>query len=175
MDVIDGASNTIIDKISLGGSQPLGLAVDPVKNVLFVTINGPEVAVINGHSDTLEKRITVGGENANAADDPLTHRLYVTNEIFGPSTLGVVNTTDFQVVTNIPVGNTPFDVAVDQSSDLVFVTNIGDSTISVINGATNQNVATIQVFGRFIAANPNTHRVYASNDTTETIQVIAER
>jgi YVTN family beta-propeller protein len=174
VDVIDAESVTIIANISFGRQEPLGLAIDPHPDRVFATINGDQVGVINVDSNRIIKRILVGQENANTAVNPATHRGYVTNENFAPSTLGVIDTRDFQFITNIPVGNTPFDVAVDASSDLVFVTNIGDSTISIVNGANNKNVGTIQVFGRFIATNPITHRVYASDDQTGTVHVISE-
>lgn len=174
VDVIDGESNTVIANISLGGSQPLGLAVDPQAHRLFAVINGPEVAVINTHTDALVTRITVGRENANAAVNPFTRGCYVTDEIFAPSNLGVVNTRHLHVITNIAVGNTPFDVAVDVRSNRVFVTNIGDSTISVIDGESDRNIATVPVFGRFIAVDPVTHRVYASDDQLGVIHVISE-
>lgn len=175
VDVIDGESNTVIANISLGGSQPLGLAVDPHVHRLFAVINGNEVAIINTHADVIVKRITVGRENANDAVNPFTHRCYVTDEIFASSNLGVVNTRHLHFITNIPVGNTPFDVAVDVRSNRVFVTNIGDSTISMIDGESGRNIATVQVFGRFIAVNPVTHHVYASDDQLGVIHVISER
>lgn len=175
IDVIDGESNTVIANISLGGQQPLGLAIDPHVNRLFAVINGNEITAINTHTNAILKRITVGHENANDAVNPFTHRCYVTDEIFAPSDVGVVNTRHLQVITNIPAGNTPFDVAVDVRSNRVFVTNIGDATISVIDGESEKNVATVHVFGRFIAANPITHHVYASDDLSGVIHVISEQ
>ena len=174
VDVIDGEGVTVIANVSFGRQQPLGLAVDPQPDRVFATIDGDQVGVINAKSNTIIRRILVGQENANTAVNPATHRGYVTNETFAPSTLGVIDTRDFHVITNIQVGNNPFDVAVDPSSNLVFVTNIGDSTISVVNGANNKNVATVQVFGRFIAVNPVTHLVYASDEQSGTVHVISE-
>jgi len=174
VDVIDGDGVTVIANISFGRQQPLGLALDPRPDRVFATINGDEVAAINAKSNRIIKRTLIGQENANTAINAATQRGYVTNEMFAPSTLGVIDTRNFKFITNIPVGNTPFDVAVDAVSDLVFVTNIGDSTISIVNGSTNKNIGAVQVFGRFIATNPVTHRVYASDDQTGTVHVISE-
>jgi YVTN family beta-propeller protein len=175
IDVINGVTNKIVTSISLGGQQPLGLAVDFVRNRLVVAINGPLIAVINGRNNAILQRVFVGQENANVAVNPVIERAYVSNETFAPSTLGVVDTEDFNVVTNVPVGNNPFDVAADLISSVVFVTNLNDSTISVINGRTNQVVATVPVFGRFIDVNPVTRLAYASDDLSQTVHVISER
>ncbi|HEY6305038.1 MAG TPA: YncE family protein [Candidatus Angelobacter sp.] len=175
IDVINGASNKIVMSISLGGQQPLGLAVDFVRNRLVAVINGPLIAIIDGGNNNILQRVFVGQENFNVAVNPVIERAYVTNQTFAPSTLGVVDTEDFNVVTNIPVGNNPFGVAADLISGIVFVTNLNDSTISVINGRTNQVVATVPVFGRLIDVNPVTGLAYASDDFSQTVHVISER
>src|SRR5207244_3960506 len=108
--VIDGSDNKITASIPLGGQQPLGLAVDFVEDRVFAAINGSQLAVIDGRDNTILERITVGDDNANVAVNPLTKRAYVTNETFAPSTVGIVNTRDFERVTDVAVGNTPFGV-----------------------------------------------------------------
>lgn len=176
IDVINGRTNTIEASISLGGQQPLGLAVDFVKNRVVVAINGPLIAVIDGRNNVILRRILVGADNANVAVNPVLHRAYVTNETFGPpSTLGVVDLEDFTVVTNVLVGDNAFGVAADPISATVFVTDILGSTIFVIDGRTNQVRASVPVFSRFIDVNPIRRLAYASDDSLETIHVISER
>jgi len=175
IDVIDGKTNTITTSISLGGQQPLGLAVDFVHNRLVAVINGPLIAVIDGRNNAILQRVMVGASNANVAVNPVTERAYVTNEDFAPSTLGVVDIEHFTVVTNVPVGNNPFGVAVDEFSRIVFVTNLNDQTVSVINGRRNRVVATVHVFGRYVDVNQIRRLAYVSDDFSQTIHVISER
>ncbi len=175
IDVINGDTNTIETSISLGGQQPLGLAVDFVRNRVVVAINGPLIGVIDGRDNVILQRVFVGAENANVAVNPVIKPAYVTNETFAPSTLGVVNIEDFTVVTNVTVGNNPFGVAADPVSGIVFVTNLNDQTISVINGRKNLVVATVPVFGRFVDVNPIRGLAYVSDDFSQTIHVISKR
>jgi YVTN family beta-propeller protein len=114
----------------------------------------------------------VGAENANVALIPQIDRAYVTN---GVNAVGVADVGPFPLVFNVAVGNNPFGVAADLISDVIFVTNLNDQTISVINGRTNRVVATVPVFGRFVDVNPVRSLAYASDDFTQTIHVISER
>jgi YVTN family beta-propeller protein len=163
IDVIDGNTNVITDSISLGGQQPLGLDVDLVKNRVYAAINGPVLAVIDGKTNQVITRVTVGQENGYVAVNPIIQRAYVSNYVFGPSTLGVVNGNTLSVVTNVNVGNTPFQVAVDIFSDYVFVTNLGDNTVSIVDGKNNLNVATVMNLpAQYVDVNPQSHLAYVS-------------
>jgi DNA-binding beta-propeller fold protein YncE len=177
VDVIDGESITIVATISTNGQQPLGLSFDPTADRVFATINGNAVDVIDGQSRHIIKHIIVGDDNANTAFNPFTHRAYVTNENFAPasSTLGVIDTKDLHVITAIPEGNAAFGVTVDALTNVIFVTNINDSTVSIVNGATNKKIQTLNVFGRNIAANSLTHRVYTTDDHVNQVHVISEK
>jgi len=72
------------------------------------------------------------------------------------------------------VGSNPFGVAVNPSTNMVYVTNNRDSTVSVINGNTNKVTAVIQVGGApfGVAVNPNTNTIYVTNNSDGTVSVI---
>lgn len=175
IDVIDGKTNKIITKVSLGQTQPLGLAVDFGTNEVLVTINGGALWVVSGATNQIVQKITVGSENANVAVNSFTSQAYVTNELFQPSTLGVVNLTNGQVEANVAVGNTPFGVCVDLFTNLVLVTNKGDGTVTEVNGNTNTVVGSVAASGNFIDVNPVTRLAYASdNSGANVVHVISE-
>jgi DNA-binding beta-propeller fold protein YncE len=46
--------------------------------------------------------------------------------------ISVINGSSNKVIQNIPVGNTPNDVAVNPSTNMIYVANFGDGTVSVI-------------------------------------------
>jgi YVTN family beta-propeller protein len=174
VDVIDGFSNATVANISLGGQQPLGLAVDFGTNQVIATINGNQIAVIDGRSNTILRRIAVGSETANTAVNSFTSRAYVTNEFSAPSTVGVVNLLNSKVVANVSTGANPFGVAVDIFSNLVFVTNLGDQTVSVIDGRTNAKIASVSANSHAIDVNPVSRLVYTSDPADGLVHVISE-
>ena len=83
------------------------------------------------------------------------------------------NATPFEV-TSLPVGNGLQAVAVNPSTNIIYVSNYWDRTISVINGATNTVTATIPVGSNptQISVNPTTNTLYVSNFESNSITVI---
>ena len=131
----------------------------------------------------------VGKGPSEVALDPATHTIYVANgnNANGPNaggnTVSVIDARHCQAADvsrcsgpwpTITVGNLPSAIAIDQRTDTVYVTNAGDNTVSVFNGATcnalvtsgcGQTPATVPVglrpFGIF--ADPANHTVYVAN------------
>jgi len=68
----------------------------------------------------------------------------------------------------VPTGNNPFAVCVDPVSNLVFVTNKGDSTVAVVDGKTNTKTGSVTVSSNFIDVNPITKLLYTSDDSGAT-------
>jgi YVTN family beta-propeller protein len=68
-------------------------------------------------------------------------------------------------IAHIPVGREPIGIAVDASTNMVYVCNYRDDTVSVITGATNTVIATIPVGGHplAVAADEARDRAYVSN------------
>jgi YVTN family beta-propeller protein len=69
------------------------------------------------------------------------------------------------VTASIPVGTTPVGVGVNPDTGRVYVANRGSNTVSVIDGATNTLIATIEdpAIPNGVAVNPRTDRIYVSN------------
>ena len=83
----------------------------------------------------------------------------------------------------VKVGNLPGAVTIDQATDTVYVTNVGDNTVSVIDGATcnalvssgcGQTTATVPVGGTPIGifADHGNHTVYVANFGDDTVSMI---
>ncbi|MGD0478104.1 MAG: protease pro-enzyme activation domain-containing protein [Nitrososphaerales archaeon] len=75
---------------------------------------------------------------------------------------------------SISVGSGPYAVAVNPSTNRIYVANYWDNTVSVINGKTNLVMETIDVGGgpSGIAVNPSTNRIYVANYWDYTVSVI---
>ncbi|MBD2823170.1 YncE family protein, partial [Xenorhabdus sp. 42] len=80
---------------------------------------------------------------------------YITN--FYSDNVSVIDVETNKVITIIPVGKHPSDVAITPDRQFVYVTNLTSKNISVINTETNSVIATIPVGGQpyGIAITPN--------------------
>jgi YVTN family beta-propeller protein len=83
-------------------------------------------------------------------------KVYVANSGIVSSSVSVIGTGTNNVVATVPVGHSPFGVAVTPDGSKVYVANFGDGTVSAIATASNTVIATIGVgaaptaFGIFI-------------------------
>ena len=73
------------------------------------------------------------------AVDPGTHTVYVSNQNDhftngnrDDGTVSVIDASTRTVTATIPAGKTPVEVAVDPGTHTLYVTDVGDSTVSVI-------------------------------------------
>jgi YVTN family beta-propeller protein len=101
-----------------------------------------------------------------------TDYAYVAN-LLG-NTVSVINTTNNTVVKTIPVGTSPWGVAVNQAGTLAYVTNHGSNNVSVINTSTNAVTGTIPVGNEplGVAFTPNGKTAYVANDLSNSVSVI---
>ncbi|MEW6735516.1 MAG: YncE family protein [Acidobacteriota bacterium] len=79
------------------------------------------------------------------------------------------------VVTTIPVGSIPVEVAVSPNGTRAYVSNTGSSTVSVINTSSNTVIANISVAGgglQGIAVSPDNSRVYVVSSNSNSVAVI---
>jgi DNA-binding beta-propeller fold protein YncE len=148
------------------GASPFAVAVDQrtdtvyVANADFGASSPATVSVINGATCNAHvssgctqtpAAVTVGFTPYGVAVDEATDTIYVDNVNFSPPGVGsasvsVINGARCNATVrsgcgltpySIPwVNDAPFDVAVDQATDTLYVTNILGGTVSVIDGAT---------------------------------------
>ncbi len=175
LSVIDGASNTVTATVALGsGSHPLGVAVDPSADIVYVGVTGG-VDVIDGATDAVTGSITDANDPDGLAVDPDTGRLYIANNSNG--SLWVVDESTDAVVGKVSLGsgNEATGVTVDPTADAAYVAIGNSDLVYVVNGATDTVTTTITVgtgpFG--IGANPNTGKVYVASENG-TVAAIAE-
>jgi YVTN family beta-propeller protein len=74
----------------------------------------------------------------------------------------------------LTVGVGPDAVGVDPSTDAVYVANVADDTVSVINGATNSVVRILAVGSspESLAVEPSTDSIYVANFGDDTVSTI---
>ncbi len=142
-----------------------------------------------GFGSSLVASAPVGNGPSTLASDPATHTIYVANgnndngPNAGGNTISVIDTRRCRAQDisrckgpwpTITVGNLPSGIAIDERTDTVYVTDVGDNTVSVFNGASCNAILTsgcgqapaevpvglqpIQIF-----ADPANHTVYVAN------------
>jgi DNA-binding beta-propeller fold protein YncE len=147
------------------------------------------LAASPGSGSALVGSAPVGNGPSELALDPATHTIYVANgnndngPNAGGNTVSVIDARRCQALDvsrctgpwpTITVGNQPSTIAIDQTTDTVYVTDSGGNAVSVFNGATcnalvtsgcGQTPATVPVglapLG--IYADPANHTVYIAN------------
>jgi YVTN family beta-propeller protein len=75
----------------------------------------------------------------------------------------------------VPVGNNPYGVAVNAISNLVFDTNNGSNSTSIIDGTSNTVSQTLAVGNgpQGVGFNPATLTAYVANGGSNTVSVLA--
>ncbi len=177
--VIDGAINTLVTTIYVGG-QPYGIAVNSITNRIYVTdLMNLRVSVIDGATNTVIATIPVGNQAYDRpygiAVNPVTNRIYVTN--WFSLSVSVIDGATNTVIAGISVlsyGGNPYGVGVNSTTNRIYVTTPLSSSVAVINGATNAVVATVPVCQSPLGVDVNltSNRIYVANSWDGTVSVI---
>lgn len=153
-------------------NSPVGVAITPDGKRAYVTNQGGAVHVIDISTNTVTKTIYLGNNPTAIAISGST--AYYT---FGTNSVGRISTTTNAVIPpTITVGSNPTGVAVTPDGTLLYVTNNGDSTVSVVSTATLLPVPGSPVSvgsGPFsVAITPNGQFAYVVNQSAGTVSVI---
>jgi YVTN family beta-propeller protein len=164
VSVIDGKTNKVSATITVGKS-PVGVSANTISNIVYITNHlSNTVSVIDGKTNKVSATITVGKSPVGVSANPVTNKIYVTN--IQSSTVSVIDGRINKITRTIsvnpslrhvegagdPVLNMPILtqfpliaslVAVNSVSNMVYVTNTGSDTLSIIDG--NKDVVIARV------------------------------
>jgi YVTN family beta-propeller protein len=184
VSVIDTSTNTeVLPRIPVG-SQPLGVALTPDGAFAYVTnSNSHNVSVINTSTNTeVLPRIPVGFYPFGAAFTPDGAFAYVVNIAPNssgnpePSNVSVINaSTNTEVLPRIPVGTSPFTVAITPDGAVAYVVNFWSHDITVIDTSTNTEVLPRIPVGMnpfAVAFTPDGAFAYVTNYSHHNVSVI---
>ncbi|OGP30682.1 MAG: hypothetical protein A2073_01195 [Deltaproteobacteria bacterium GWC2_42_11] len=175
VSVIDKSRNKVISVIPAMAS-PKGIVVNK---------EGTRGFIVNSGADTIsaldldrEKvlhtfNLELGSEASAIAITPDSSKIYVCNS--ATDRVSVINTTTFQILTNIPVGSKPIHLASDPKGKKVYVANYLSSDVAIIDTITNTVVGLINVEPRpiKIKVDEDGDKVYVISEATGNISVIA--
>jgi DNA-binding beta-propeller fold protein YncE len=182
------------------GNSPQGVADDPATHTVYVTNRGDDtVSVINtavcnaahlAGCDTVWPTVKVGNFAQDLRVDVATDTIYVVNAndntvsvINGATCNALISVGCDQTAATVDVGNAPYALAVDRLTDTVYVANLADNTVSVIDGATcngthhsgcSQTPPTVAVGSgpNGVTVDQATNTVYIANGGSNTVSMI---
>lgn len=198
VEVIDGVTQQPIASVgdfsaqAPGPENPFAMALDAAHLTLYVvtvqhwsgafgrgtcTGLGENVRLFDASSLHIFGGLSNGG-GSGIDVNPTTVTLYIAHPFDFQGLRGDdVNVYSGEnIVATISVGAAPGGVAVDATTNKIYVANSGSNNVSVIDGATNSVVATIAdpkaVAPVAVAVNPVTDTIYVANSQSNNLTVI---
>lgn len=171
----NGISGDEIKKSLTVGAEPLGIAVNQKTDKWCVAVEAAGTVVLGKGSNNKNLVGIVTGPSNHGADwDQLKNVCYVTNT--NQDAVIAIDGKTNTIKATIPVGPDPIEVAVNEKTCRVYTANQGDSTVSAINCATNQVIATFSIgVGaslKAIACNETTNKCYVTDTNADSVIVI---
>ena len=160
----------VIATVPVGGQS---IGVNPTTDRIYVGNNFDEtVSVIDGASNAVVATVALGRVGPIAVDvNPTTNRVYVSG---GSVIDGALAESDpaSAVIATLPVFG--HSIGVNPTTDRIYLGNLNGSTVSVIDGASNAVMATIDLglTPEAVGVNAGNDHVYAAAGST--VFVIAD-
>jgi YVTN family beta-propeller protein/VCBS repeat-containing protein len=161
--------NAVVGQINV--PNPWGITMSPSGDRLYVTsLSNNTVTVVDTATfTTVGAPIHVGSYPWGIVANSDGSRVYAADAMGGA--VSVINTAT-GVVTNIPVGGNPYEVALNPDSTRLYVATFG--TIVVVNTANNSIVRTVGIAGApaAVTVDPTRPRAYVANPMNNTVSVL---
>ena len=178
VDVIDGATNTLVGNITVGGSL-WGAVYDSWNQDLYIVGSSGGVAVVNGTTNLLVTRISGVGGAQGGAFDPVTGEVYIPDQ--SQDTLDVINGSTNTVVAEVGIhtsNTTQYDPVLagyDPDTGDICVPDFFENDVAVVAGPSNTVLLGIptgtESWG--VAFVPSDGDVYVTNFGNDTISIIS--
>ncbi len=173
--VVDASDGKALYTIDVGG-EPEGVNLRPDGKVVYVTSEEDgEVFVIDAVAPKLIARFAVGPRPRSTAFLPDSSRAYVTSENGG--SIAVVDAMTHRVLSTIPLAGElirPMEAVASGDGKFVFVSTGRGKRLVVIDTATNQPTASIEVGDRpwGLAVSPDGTRAYTANGPSNDVSIV---
>jgi YVTN family beta-propeller protein len=97
---------------------------------------------------------------------------YIAN--YGDNTVSVIDIATSTVIATVPVGLSPYGVAVSPDGTKVYVANQDSNNISIINTTSNTVTSTVGVgaYPCMVAVSPDGSKIYVANNFDDTVSII---
>lgn len=182
--VIDGNTSGIVDRIGIDALAPSSIAVNTETDVLYIGHDGYNhhtITVIDGSTNQAVSSINTGynyplylavNENANklyvAIREPSVVLMYEGNGS------GAMGDSSEPTTMELPTSGMPAGIAVNPETDMVYMTDYWNGTVSIIDGSSAKVIKTLAGFASptGVAVNAKTNTVYVADNDFDTLAVI---
>jgi YVTN family beta-propeller protein len=158
LTVIDGATNKVGADIPFGQDAPTQLALDPLRNRLYVLTEEGRLDVIDTNDNKFLRQGEERGFAGNLDVDPLRSKIYIGGN---GNVIDVVSTVDFHVLDRIDLPFAPGFIVVDSSADEIFASSFYSSKVAVIDGRTEKVEEEVKKAMNAIEVDPVARVLYA--------------
>jgi YVTN family beta-propeller protein len=160
-----------LTKVTLPGSEVVNAAVNPLTDMIYVpSISNSEIITVDGSTGRVFSTYAVGTRSGKCAVNTATGIVYVTLPYLNQALAVNENTGVSSAVSLSPIGGAPvvapYGIAVNSTTNKIYVAGMFDDSLNVIDGTTNSVVATLTLGTDplDIAVNPTTNMVYVANN-----------
>jgi uncharacterized protein len=153
------------------GAEPVAIAVNPVKNRIYVSDSGSsDVTVIDGSIDKVVATVKVGDLPYVIAANPITNKVYV-SKTFSNSMTVIDGTTN--ATSTLKVGVQADAIAVNPRANQIYLISYESNDVTVLDGA-NDSATKVAAGNHLwgIAVNPATNKVYLANSGISKVTVL---
>jgi len=152
LSIIDAATNTLVTVLDTSNGYPNRIAFNTRTNKGYIACTGGadhSVDIIDGATDSISGSFNDGSQNPfstayNVAVDEATNTVYVLDDSvasidYTGGVLAFDANNNYRRITQIELGDFPSGMVFDQTTHRLFVSNVYDGTVSVVQGDTAGN------------------------------------
>jgi DNA-binding beta-propeller fold protein YncE len=174
VQIIDGASRTLLDTIALPhGSAPEHVALSPLQSAIYVAASGLDT-VLAFDAGSLQQlwEAPVGRRPIRLAVSPDGRRVYVL--CAGAGRLDILDAASGRTIGSVPAGSEASDLALDSASGALYVARAASaSLLAIAEGSTQAREVSIDAPAESLAADPDTRRLVVAMPARGRIAVIS--
>jgi YVTN family beta-propeller protein len=177
VSVIADSNDSVIATLALGAT-PYGIVFDSGLDEVFVATGGDSITVLNASNDSVLTTFGTTNNPSTLAYDPALGEVLVA--LYGPGLVDVLSDTNYSTLASVRTGpgaqGSPDGMGYDAGVDRTYVTNEGNSNVTVVNMTSNQVQADIGVgsYPTGVAYDPAMNEVFVAGTNSNNISVIAD-
>jgi YVTN family beta-propeller protein len=182
--IIDGMKNKIEQTFKVGNlradydviDSARGLAINSETDMIYVSMIFGSLYVIDGSNNRIVTNLSVGeggngGMPTYIAVNEKTNLAYISR--FGSSFVSIVNGSTNKEIESIEVGLDPQGIAIDGSSNTIFVATSGGISVVNASSAQVQGLVKVGMYPIGLAFNSHNKSLYVANWGSNFISVIS--
>jgi len=176
LSVIDTVTSSVFTTVAAPrGANLWGVAVDAARDRVYLAdLDSSRVLVLDGATNAVTASVTIDAPARFAiAVSAAAGRVYVASYLKSGARLSAIDTSTNAVVATAPLGSLPFALALHEPTGALYVSNLGDDTVTALRTATLGVISTTRA-GRSpmgLAVVPGTGRLVLVSQADATLQM----